>query len=128
MQKNRIRIIVGAGLAAVSLMGLGGTALAGGGEVVKSDVTLKFSDTEFAFKGKVVSAKGACERKRVVRVFMKKEGPDQQVALGVTHSGGRYQDDVAQVSNGVKYYAVAEEKDKQFLCKEARSPNFVKTS
>jgi hypothetical protein len=114
MKLPRIAIVVTvAVLAAAAILAVGGGISAAHTKKYASRVTINFQAGTYAdqFFGKVKSNKAACKKKRTVKVYRKKSGPDALFGTDKTNRRGKYV--VApgkRAKSGRDYYAKAKKK------------------
>jgi hypothetical protein len=135
MKLPRIAIVATvAVLAAAAILAVGGGISAAHTAKYKSKVTINFQAGTYAdkFFGKVKSKKAACKKKRTVKVFRKKSGPDAVFGKDKTNKKGKYV--VApgkRAKSGGKYYAKAKKRvlknnsSHKHVCKAGTSPTIT---
>jgi hypothetical protein len=88
---------------------------AGASYSTKVIVSLKYP----AFHGKLKSRKGACTKRRTVKLFRKRPGPDRLLGVDKSSAKGRWSIPIGnRLPSGASYYAKAPAKGK---CKPDKS-------
>jgi hypothetical protein len=114
MKLPRIAIVATiAALAAAAILEVGGGLATAHTQKYGTTVTINFQAGTYAdkFFGRVKSHNAACKKKRKVKVFRKKPGPDAVFGTDTTNKKGKYL--VApgkRAKSGGKYYAKAKKR------------------
>lgn len=127
--RNASRIVRSVGtIAAVALTGFSASAVAAGGQIDTklTGKVLEQPGDGFAFKGQVQSDVGKCERKRLVTVYRRQEGPDVKVGQDITDFGGQWKVEANLLVINADHVAKVTERelDNGKTCAAAQSKNF----
>jgi hypothetical protein len=126
MRSSKRRLLIGLTLA---MLGAAIVALPAWAAVVRIDSKVNIGNGPPAFHGKVRSDNNACERRRRVKLYRQRRGPDKLLGSDKTNHDGRWEIEVEPLSSGAYYAKVTKRSEGAagtiFVCRGDRSKTVV---